>query len=463
MMKKRIAVGAAMLLATGTIGMQVMAAEAADVSVEPIEVYVTIADSEGALALAQEPVAVTDMDDDGVLTINDALYCAHEACYEGGAEAGYGSAFGDYGLSMTKLWGAENGGSYGYRVNDQSAWSLEDPVADGDYVNAYVYTDLTAWSDTYCYFDAPIGLAEKEEEITLVLNAAGYDEAYNPIAVPVAGAVITVDGEATEFVTDEEGKVTLTLDEEGIHVISAQSETQNLVPPVCTAAVGFKAVTVTISDDTGALVLIQEPVLVNDADEDGAITIHDALFCAHEQNYEGGAEAGYASEEGEYGLSMTLLWGVDNGGSYGYYVNDVSAWSLLDPVATGDCINAYAFTDLTAWSDTYCYFNSREMDVTVGDAAELVLLAAAFDSDYNPITVPVEGAVLVVDGEATDIVTDAEGKAVFTVEKEGLYIVSAVSDSQTLVPPVCLIHAQETEVTAEGVADGSAEETADGE
>lgn len=48
-----------------------------------------------------------------------------------------------------KLWGTENGGSYGYYVNNVSTWSLTDPVDEGDYVNAFVYTDLTTWFDTY--------------------------------------------------------------------------------------------------------------------------------------------------------------------------------------------------------------------------------------------------------------------------------------------------------------------------
>lgn len=31
--------------------------------------------------------------------------------------------------------------------------SLTDPVAQGDYLTAYSYADLTAWSDMYAYFN----------------------------------------------------------------------------------------------------------------------------------------------------------------------------------------------------------------------------------------------------------------------------------------------------------------------
>ena len=52
-------------------------------------------------------------------------------------------------------------------------------------------------------------------------------------------AVKTMDDmiEKTEFITDAEGKADITISdpETGIHVISAVSDTQALVPPVCLA------------------------------------------------------------------------------------------------------------------------------------------------------------------------------------------------------------------------------------
>ena len=194
-------------------------------------VYVSISDDEGALALAYAPVTVADVDEDGVLTICDALAAAHAAYHPDGAAA-FAAESSDWGLSMTKLWGVENGGSYGYCVNDASAWSLVDPIQDGDHVKAYAYTDLTAWSDTYCYFTAPVAAAVNAE-VALTLTANGYDENWEPITVPVAGAVITVNGEKTELVTDENGCVVLTLAEAGDYTISAVSESQTFVPPVC--------------------------------------------------------------------------------------------------------------------------------------------------------------------------------------------------------------------------------------
>lgn len=204
---------------------------------QAITVYVTISDA-GVLQAAQEPVEVTDGDGDGALTVHDALLAAHDALYQGGAQAGYATDTGDYGLFITKLWGTENGGSYGYCLNNAACMSLTDPVAQGDYLTAYSYADLTAWSDTYAYFDVNTAQASAGEEITLVLSASGYDESWNPVTLPVEGAAVTANGEDTGCVTGADGSVALTFDEAGVYVISASSETAVLVPPVCVVTVG---------------------------------------------------------------------------------------------------------------------------------------------------------------------------------------------------------------------------------
>lgn len=225
-MKKTVSILAALTLIAAMLCVPAFAADSA-------QVYVTIAN--GSLMMAQQPVTVTDTDGDGALTINDALYCAHEAGYSGGAAAGYGSAVSDYGMSITKLWGVENGSGFGYYVNNASAMSLTDAVKDGDFVNAFVYTDTTAFSDVYCYFDAHTVTAG---QVTLTLSAAAYDENWNPVVKPVEGAEITIDGKAAGFITDANGSVTFTASS---GVISAVSGASTLVPPVCVAEAAVNA------------------------------------------------------------------------------------------------------------------------------------------------------------------------------------------------------------------------------
>lgn len=198
-----------------------------------------------------------------------------------------------------------------------------------------------------------------------------------------------------------------------------------------------ETVYISISDDQGKLALASEAVAVSDLDGDGAISINEALTAAHDFAYPGGTEAGYAAVDQGYGLSLNRLWGIENGGSYGYYVNNASAVSLLDPVSDGDLLYAYAFTDLESWSDTYSFFDC--VNVETDSAVELILSAQTFDAAWNPVCMPVEGAVITVDGVDTEFVTDAEGKVQFTLSA-GEYLVSARSESMTLVPPVCHVN-----------------------
>ena len=194
-------------------------------------VFVSISDDQGNIAVAGAAFDVSDADGDGVVSISDALFAAHEARFEGGAAAGYEAGDVGYGLSLLKLWGIENGGSYGYYINNASPISLADAISEGDQIYAYAYTDLEAWSDTYSYFDT--FRAVNSGELQLTLSAIVFDENFAPVATPVEGAVITIDGEATEFVTDANGSVTVTLGDAEEYLISAHSETMTLVPPVC--------------------------------------------------------------------------------------------------------------------------------------------------------------------------------------------------------------------------------------
>ena len=211
---KMTAVVLAMLTVLLSMSLTVSAAEPT--------VYVTIADDKGELALAYKAVVVdTDYDGDAKFT-------------------GFGAVSTDYGLSMTKLWGVENGGSYGYTVNNASAMSLVDGIKDGDTIYAYCYTDLTTWSDTYCYFDQNTAW-NASGELTLTLSANGYDATWAPVVNPVADAVIYLNDTATAYKTDANGQVTIKVDGNDTYQISAKKEGMVMVPPLCIYTVGDAA------------------------------------------------------------------------------------------------------------------------------------------------------------------------------------------------------------------------------
>lgn len=238
-MKKTVLYAAMLALILSSLCTASNAADSASVNV-------TIVNS--TPMLAQYSVNVTDVDSDGALTVNDALIIAHDEAYDGGSAAGYSNAEGDYGLYITKLWGVDNGGSYGYYINNASAMSLNDAVTDGDNLTAFVYTDTAAFSDTYCFFDVNTVSAAAGESFTLTLSAASFDENWNPITVAVADAVITIDGNATEYKTDADGKVTMSLEAPG--VISAYSDSMTLVAPVCKADITAAAAEETVAVET---------------------------------------------------------------------------------------------------------------------------------------------------------------------------------------------------------------------
>ncbi len=202
------------------------------------------------------------------------------------------------------------------------------------------------------------------------------------------------------------------------------------------AAVDENAVFVTISS-AGEIVAAAEPVVPEDKNGDGAITVSDVLICTHDLFYEGGSEAGYAEIESQYGPAISKLWGVENGGSYGYYINNVAGYSLADPVKAGDYFVAYSFADLTNWTDNYSYFD--QFRVENSGSVTLTLNRAGFDEEWNPIIVPVEGAVITVDGTPTEVKTDADGKATITLESGAKCISAEAPEGFTLVPPVCIV------------------------
>ena len=250
-MKKAVSLALAALL----VGIAVFSAFAAD----GVNVAVTVCDGGTVPALACASVQVADRDSDGALTIYDALYCAHEQYCDGGAD-GFGTALTDYGVSLTKLWGRTSpaGYGFGYYVNDEAAWSLTDPVKDGDYVAAFLYTDAVNFSDAYAYFNVKTAAVAAGKPLTLTLAQMAYvPPEWVLVSSPAANAVILIDGEETALTADKDGKVEVTFDGAGAHLVSARAQSGLIVPPAC-------------------LVTVVEGGLPGDVDRDGSVTSEDA-------------------------------------------------------------------------------------------------------------------------------------------------------------------------------------------
>ena len=234
-MKKLVGLLLAVILMAG---MMSIAVSAISKPADPADVFVTFSDNTGKVILAQEKITVQDKDGDGKLNLDEAFFAMHEAKYEGGAAAGYATATGIYGLYITKLWG-DTSGNFGYYVNNAMSMGPTDEVKAGDYIDAFIYqvyeynpVTYETTADSYSFFDKRNASAKQGETVTLTLKAVEFDANFSPVNVPVADAVIVIDGEETTYKTDAGGKVTFPLEKEGDLLISAKKAGTVLVPPV---------------------------------------------------------------------------------------------------------------------------------------------------------------------------------------------------------------------------------------
>ena len=213
-----------------------------EATADPVDIYVTIA-NKGNVVMFQQNIMVTDVNNNGMFDVDDALYAAHEAGFAGGAAAGYASYESQWGLSISKLWG-DTSYCYGYWLNNASCWSLEDVVAEGNHLVAFVYTDGINWSDAYTKFDKFDYTATAGKTLTVKLDKAGYDNNWNTVFSAHAGAAITVydnTGKAlTEgytIVDNTDGTYAITVAAAGNYYIVATDADPLTVPAVCAVAV----------------------------------------------------------------------------------------------------------------------------------------------------------------------------------------------------------------------------------
>lgn len=209
---------------------------------------------------------------------------------------------------------------------------------------------------------------------------------------------------------------------------------------------------VTIAVD--GLKLCAERVTLADEDGDGILSVNDALIGAHKSFCPEGKD-GYLAVESAYGKSLVRLWNVESG--FGYYVNHAPAMSLDDEIHGGDVVAAFAYTDTVAWSDVYTYFDKTEVEAEKGDSVTLSLVALGYDSSWNVVETPVEGAEILLDGKGTGLLTDENGQVTLSVKKGGEYIVSArgADDAAPLVPPVCRLTVEKTNTAFVWIAAGA--------
>lgn len=189
-------------------------------------------------------------------------------------------------------------------------------------------------------------------------------------------------------------------------------------------------VTVTISDGNGNIAVCLEEMTVTDTDGDGKFTVYDVLATADPEGFE--------AETTQWGLSIKQLCGVENGGSYGYYVNHQMAMGLTDEVKDGDYVAAFVYVDAKGLSDAYSYV---ELSGTQPDTQGFYAFEAKYsgwDDDWNPLVKPIEGAFICIDDEVTEQKTDENGFFVLEFAENGEHIITVMSEDRNYA---CAVYA----------------------
>ena len=217
---------------------------------------------------------------------------------------------------------------------------------------------------------------------------------------------------------------------------------------------------IAVGKDKNKTLMAEVPVHAVDLNADGKIDIDETFKAMHETYCPGGFE----SSVGQYGLSVDKLWGVKTY-NCGYYVNDQYANGLTDVVKAGDSIKAFLYKGSyeEGTLDTYSYFSTNKCNAAVGKEVTLSLKAYEFDENYNPVEKAYAGATLgtvSADGTFTafsNAVTDKDGKAAISFDKDGTYVVSAKAPegASALVSPVCIVTIASADVTVTMVDKGN--------
>ncbi len=186
----------------------------------------------------------------------------------------------------------------------------------------------------------------------------------------------------------------------------------------------------------GELPLKQSKITATDLNDDKKVDLDEVFVATHQMKYNG--ENGYTTSESQWGLSIATLWG-DTSGFFGYYINNVMSMGLSDEVKNGDYVDAYVMQYKNSLYDTYTFFDVREATAVKGGEFELTLSYVGFDDSWNPVNYASAGSSIVVNGEKTSSVTDANGRVKLSFANAGTYVISATSEAVTMVPPVCVV------------------------
>jgi len=263
----------------------------------------------------------------------------------------------------------------GSATNPQLAYTATD-YGNGPYPASEIeYVEFKSWE-------------EAQQAYNLVKSNDGYEIKDCPIIAPVC--VVTVTSEAAD------ATVYMTVNNKGL--IASTSENKPMTN--C-------------------------EVTVKDIDKDGVLTYHEALVAAHKE-YK--SESDYVASEGQWGLAVSKLWGVDTGNTLFYKNGTALSASVGDTassiVSEGDFLYASVNADNTYYADRYASFDINTKKVAAGEEFTLTLNVGTTDATvYDNIKVGTweNGSFTELTGESFD----TDGKVTMSFNEAGTYYVTA--------------------------------------
>lgn len=212
------------------------------VKAKPINVKLTINDR-GELAsdkdgkpMAYRDVTATDIDEDGVITFDEALVAAHDKYVNGGAAGGYEISSSGW---VEKLWGKTSDASYSFTCNDKiavdengqgstvDAWAIK----EGDALYASINKDDKYYADWYTYFDKKTITVDAKETFTVNLKGGkamdmSFDAAVKGVEL---GYLENGSFKKLETTTGNDGSATVTINRGGTYYLTAKGTVKDTV------------------------------------------------------------------------------------------------------------------------------------------------------------------------------------------------------------------------------------------
>lgn len=242
------------------------------------------------------------------------------------------------------------------------------------------------------------------EEFTIVITSEDLDDDGSVESEPVEGATVTVisDTSTVDYITDNEGKVEVILNEPDEYRVEAKKD--GYIDTIYLNC-GYLVINCRSGEPVGVTIHVLGngvPLFSGEVEVPTADFVKDG-FEVDNPTAMGALELtgiSYSLSSWSWGLFVSDVAGY---GSPSFYANGAQAPVGLDQyyLSDGDCIV------VSAPYDVYPLYMDAPTDVVVGEKFKIKVESEEYDANWNLVRVPAEGATVIVG--TTAYTTDADG------------------------------------------------------